>query len=179
MSVVVLYKEGDTYKMTGDGRITSGTKITTDGSRKVYVSEDSAAIFGIIGNMADTFPIKVMLNKYYTDPWKLLLELNKEDVAKLFVDMIAIVASGDGFLYAVDKTSHSEESGTDNKHLLSLEEIQDEELPYFIGSGATSVRAILSLSNTIDTKSVTNAIRKAYKVEASIGGAITTVEIEP
>lgn len=176
MSVIALYKYKGKIRMTGDGRATELDRIITDHAPKVYSSPDNSVIYGIVGECADIMLLSDAIEMYAHSPLRLLRYLNSEEMLKHLLCCAALYVTDNGRAFLID--SVDTRKGGNKQFLMTMSPITQRELPHFIGSGATVLRAIFKTLPTYSKANVEKAYKLAYQVDASIGGTITHKELE-
>lgn len=175
MSVVVLYRDEDTYRLSGDGRVTAGDIIYTEFSPKVYSTATGDVIYGIVGNCSDTLILQDAIERYCYDPIALHSHLNSEEVIKHLASFEAIYMTEDNSIYVVSLELIKQGDSTNVS--VALTKIESTELPYFLGSGSTELRPLFLTLSTYTKRNVEKVFKLAYKVNNSIGGHILHKEM--
>ncbi len=185
MTVIVLSKYKGTYYLTGDGRCTARHHIASDEVTKVYkatgkrkvkgkITQDEY-IFGGAGCASSEILIKKALAKT-RDPHKLqrLLKDSKEFKDHLVTTHCFVVTKKFGsYLLCIEPQGFLSSS-----YVAITIAWEDSSLPQVIGSGSHHVSALLSQYENPTPKVVEACIKQAYKVNCTIGGKISSVDLK-
>lgn len=179
MTVLVMYADKDYVYITADGRASEQINVYSDNYTKVLQGKDY--IFGQCGSCADEIPFRKILEESDTDPWKMMLLSKEKDYKRMFYHFGSLVATKKHGLYHVERVPHkndSIENDADNRPLIGVVPLDIEDLPVFDGSGKYHVQGILAGVKKLTPKIVESAIKKAYKVNQTIGGKVRTVKLK-
>lgn len=170
MTVITICKEKEKYHIVGDGRMTSGHHIMSD--QMVKVGSGKGYIFGICGSASGLLTMKLLLSQS-TDPAELLTMIHQDKYKHLksLVNHVFVACQYHGVYEMIIDSFH-------DKTDVAIIPFEDDALPMVMGSGTPQVKALLAQHEDVTVEHIKKAYHAAYKVNCTIGGKISSVELE-